>query len=652
MPATQVSTRSVILNLQNSPHAKLQNVPIDAVQLRDSFWQPRRDINLLQTLSSQYKHMKDTNRLRNMARAAGLVDADFDGIYFNDSDVYKWLEALCWTLAEESRAQPGTPEASAYVALRAMVDEVAGLIEAMQGDDGYLHSYFVLDKAEERFTWLENSHELYCFGHFMQAAVAHHRVTGEARLLNVAKRLGDFLDKTFGPADEGKIENTDGHQEIEMALVELARETGEDRYLKLAQFFVEVRKPGVPIANPHFPALGSRYDQSHEPLREQSEAVGHAVRAVYFYCAATDLVTETDDEQLRAAMERLWQNVTRRKMYISGGIGARHGSEAFGDDYELPNATSYCETCAAIGLVMWSWRLLQLTGEARFADILERALYNAVLPGLSLSGDRYFYDNPLESDGSKARQEWFGCACCPPNIARLLAQLPGYFCSIGDNEVWLHLYAQSTLKIAMQTGAATLDVSTQYPWNGDVEIRVAETTSDEWTLFLRVPAWCAESDAQPQLLINGETWNGELTPENYVAIRRVWQNDDCVQLQLPMQPRRVACHPKVAENRGRVALLNGPLLYCIEDCDHDQNVAALAISRDASLDVEWKKELLNGVNVLKTEGHFLPDLANWDEALYRPAKTGATQKVAITAIPYYAWGNREKGAMRVWLPQM
>ncbi len=347
---TKTSTSAVVVDTTQSPHARLRSVPINAVQLQDEFWEPRRRINREATLPAQYQQCEDSGRVDNFRRAAGWEewkDTEFQGIYFNDSDVYKWLEAAAWTLATE--------EGRADATLAQTVETVIAAIEAAQDTDGYLNTYFTFDKKAERFTNLRDMHELYCAGHFMQAAVAHYRATGSSRLLDVACRLADHIGTVFGPADEGKREETDGHEEIEMALLELARTTGEGKYSTLAQFFIDARGQKKHGGNP-------RYYQDHEPLREQTEIVGHAVRAVYLCAGAADVLAETGDTRLRAALDRLWMNMTERRMYVSGGIGARHEGEAFGDDYELPNARAYAETCAAIGVVMWAWRMLQLEG--------------------------------------------------------------------------------------------------------------------------------------------------------------------------------------------------------------------------------------------------------------------------------------------------
>jgi len=531
-----------------SPHVLLRPLPLDAVNLADGFWEPRRRINHEVTLPSQCRHLEETGRLDNFRRASGKTGGEYQGIYFNDSDVYKWLEAASWALAEHT--DPG---------LQRMVDAAITEVEDAQRPDGYLNTYFTFERAAERWTNFD-LHEMYCAGHLFQAAVAHFRATGSRRLLDVATRFADHICDTFGP-EEGKRQAVDGHEEVEMALVELFRVTGEKRYLEGARYFVDARGHGM-LGSPygqHDPS----YSQDHEPLRDQSEVVGHAVRAMYFYSGAADVYAETGEPALVEALERLWANTTTRRMYVSGGLGSRYEGEAFGKDFELPNERAYTETCAAIGSVMWNWRMLGLEAEAKYADLIEHTLYNAVLPGVSLDGQHYFYQNPLADDGSHRRQPWFGCACCPPNVARLLASLPGYFYGASEDAVWVHLYAESAATVELD-GERTIRLRqrTRYPWDGGVEIDVE--AEGEFTVMLRIPAWCEEGAA---FEVNGESVDAGITPGSYAKIRRAWRPGDTINLALPMPVRCVECHPYVAENAGRVALMRGPLLYCVEQSD-------------------------------------------------------------------------------------
>jgi uncharacterized protein len=628
------SPRPPIVDTSRSPHVRLRPLPLDAVKLADDFWEPRRRINRDVTLPSQYRHLEDTGRLDNFRRASGKTGGEYQGIYFNDSDVYKWLEAAAWTLAEGS-----DPE------LKRMVDAAITEVEDAQRPDGYLNTYFTFERATQRWTDFD-LHEMYCAGHLFQAAVAHYRATGSERLLGVATRFADHICDTFGP-EEGKRHAVDGHEEVEMALVELFRVTGERRYLEGAQYFIDARGQGL-LGRPYGQHEPS-YSQDHEPLRDQSEVVGHAVRALYLYSGAADVYSETGEPDLLRALDRLWENMTTRRMYVSGGLGSRYEGEAFGKDFELPNERAYTETCAAIGSVMWNWRMLSLEGEARYADLIEHTLYNAVLPGLSLDGQHYFYQNPLADDGSHRRQPWFGCACCPPNVARLLASLPGYFCSTSEGAVWLHLYAEGATTVEFGgNGIVRLRQRTRYPWDGRVEITVE--AEGEFALMLRVPAWCEEGAA---VEVNGEPLDVALSSGSYVEIRRTWRPGDTIDMDLPMPVRWVECHPYVAENAGRVALMRGPLLFCAEQIDNPGVDLRDPVPNGEEPTVRLEPDLLGGVTVLQTVAQYATPGPGWEERLYRTVhpREGDTQPHAtrVTAVPYYAWANREPGTMRVWL---
>ena len=633
----------VVVDNSKSRYSRLRPLSLGDVRLLDGVLESRRRVNREATLPSQYDHLEQTGRLDNFRRAAGKLDAPFRGVYFNDSDVYKWLEAAAWTLTSDP-----DPE------LERMMNAAIREIEDAQQPDGYLNTYFTFEKASERWTDLTHKHELYCAGHLIQAAVAHHRATGSQRLLNVARRFADHICDTFGPEEEGKRLGTDGHEEIELALVELYRDTGDRTYLDQAQFFVDLRGHGLlggrTYHGVHGLLGGREYHQDHKPLREMREMVGHAVRAIYLNAGAADLYAEMGDPTLLEALEQMWHNMTTRRMYVSGGIGSRYEDEAFGEDYELPNARAYAETCAAVGSVMWNWRMLTIDGDARYADLLEHTLYNAALPGLSLDGHSYFYQNPLSDSGAHRRSPWFGVACCPPNVARLLASLPGYLYGVSDHGIWVHLYAEGTAEVSLDNDrTVVLRQRTQYPWDGDVEIEV--NGESEFGLMLRIPAWCEEGGA---IEINGDPFDGSASPGSYAEIRRAWRAGDKVRLSLPMPVRCVECHPYVAENAGRVAIMRGPLLYCVEQVDNPGlDLRDIVLPAEASFSVQYRPDLLSGVAVLKTLGEIIPPDEKWRERLYRRARprTDAPQDttVEVTTIPYYAWANREPGPMRVWL---
>ena len=625
-----------MVDTASSPFARLRPVPVDAMTLDDSFWAPRMGINREVTLPSQYRLLRDTGRIDNLLRAAGKRDGPFQGRVFNDSDVYKWLEATSWAIATQ-------PDAALEEMIDAAIDAVAGAQQA----DGYLNSYFSLERAGERWTDFDQ-HEMYCAGHLFQAAVAHYRATGSPRLLDVATRFADHIDTTFGPESAGKRAGTDGHPEVELSLVELARATGERRYIDLARYLVDVRGHGL-LGNA-FNRFGAEYHQDHRPFRELNEIVGHAVRAVYLNAGVADLYLETGEEALFAALQRLWRSMTERKMYVSGGIGSRHEGESFGEDYELPNALAYTETCAAIGSVMWNWRMLQIDGDARYADLVEWTLYNAVLPGISLDGQTYFYQNPLADEGSHRRQAWFGTACCPPNLARTLAALPGYVYGVSDGTVWVHLYAAGRMQAALPDGRLVgLRQRTDYPWDGEIALDVEG--DGEFAVMLRIPGWCDEGAT---LTVNGERVKGPLVPGSYVAVRRYWRPGDSISLILPMPVRCVESHPFVEENGGRVALARGPLLYCVEQADNRGfDLREVVVPDDAAFSSAERPDLPGGVVTISFAGRLNPPSDDWSGRLYRTARDENVRRTSgtapIVAIPYHAWANREAGRMRVWL---
>jgi uncharacterized protein len=640
MASTQTSP---VLDTSHSRHVRLRPVAVSTVRLSDDFWEPRRRINHAVTLPFQFQQIKASGVLDNFRRVTGKVDAPFRGRWFADSDLYKWLEAAAWTLA-------GSPDPE----LERLVDTAIGEIEDTQESDGYLATYYMVERRSQRWTELPVTHELYCAGHLIQAAVAHHRATSSRRLLDVAIKLAEHICDVFGPEEDGKRLGTDGHPEIEMALVELARDTGDPKYLRQAKFFLDVRGHGLLGTRQYHQTHGLRggreYQQDHRPFQDQHEIVGHAVRAVYLNAGATDLYAETGDQDLLKALERLWDNMTTRKMYVSGGIGARYDHESFGKDYELPNARAYAETCAAIGSVMWNWRMLMLDGDARYGDLMELTLYNAVLAGVSLDGQSYFYQNPLADDGEHRRQPWFGVACCPPNIARLLASLPGYFYSTSAEGVWVHLYANSTADIRLdEDHTIQLKQRTDYPWGEDIRIEVEG--EGDFALMLRVPSWCEDGC---EIKVNGETSEDHGSSGSYAEIRRRWQPGDTVHLRLPMPVRRVECNPRVVENAQQVALMRGPLLYCLEQVDNtDPDLRDVVLPDEATFTVRFRPESLGGVAALSAQAEVVEPDDGWDNRLYRAVNSHVDRPevwaTEIISVPYYGWANRAAGAMRVWL---
>jgi len=605
----------------------LQPISWKQVSVEGDFWGPRLGTNREVTLDYQYEQLEKTGRIDNFRRTSGKKKGDFEGLFFNDSDVYKWLEAACYCLGTH-------PDKKLEDRVDKLIDEIA----SAQQEDGYLNTYFILSK-EERFANLKDKHELYCAGHLFEAAVAHHKATGKTTLLNVATRFADLICQTFGP---GKREGTSGHPEIELALMKLYWLTGKKSYLDTAKFFIEQRGKGL--------AGGDEYRQDHLPFTEQKEIVGHAVRAVYLMSGAADVYRERGDEILMDTLLRLWENMLYKKMYVTGGIGGRYEGEAFGKNYELPNDRAYAETCASIGNILWNHRMLQLTGEAKYADVMEKALYNGFLSGVSLDGKRYFYQNPLQSDGTHQRVSWFKCACCPPNIARLLASLGSYFYSMSREGVWIHLYGESKVSANLDKDRKIiLTQRTNYPWSGEVNIEIFPDTQTSFTLFLRIPGWCENAE----ILVNGRQVDKALEPASYFSLHREWRRGDEVRLNLPMSVDFLEMHPH-SVNNGRMAISRGPLIYCIESADHPNvDIFDVLLPPDANFSPRFDLHLLGGVTVLEGNA-LLRDKSEWEGRLYRiyrKERKASWNPIRVTAVPYFTWGNREIGKMLVWMPR-
>jgi DUF1680 family protein len=614
-------------------------------------------------LPYQYAVMNDevpgaepSHALENFRIAAGLAQGEFYGMVFQDSDVYKWLEAAAYILAKEDH-----PE------LEKTADQVIDLIAAAQQPDGYLNTYFTVAEPEGRWRNLREEHELYCAGHLIEAAVAYYEATGKGKVLDVACRFADYISQIFG-TEQGQKRGYPGHEGLELALVKLYRVTDNRKYLELSKYFVDERgrqphyfeQEAIARGDRHVTTHGgrwdSRYNQSHLPVREQKEAVGHAVRAMYLYAALADLARYTRDESLHKICEALWEDVVNRKMYITGGIGSSSYGEAFTIPYDLPNDTSYTETCAAIGLVFWASRMLNLDPNGAYADVMETALYNGVLSGMALDGKSFFYVNPLEVWPAAAehrydqrhvkttRQGWFRCACCPPNLARLLASLEQYIFSYHEDSIYLHLYMSSVLNIAGEADGISIEVATGYPWDGQVELTVDVAQPREFTLALRIPGWCQT----PSATVNGEQLElAAIMDRGYAKVNRLWQSGDKITLDFPMPVIRLAAHPQVRENAGRVALQRGPLVYCLEEADNGPVLTDIVLPLEPEFQTTFDPELLGGVVTIEAEAY---RSADDDQRLYRPF-SAALRKVRIKAIPYYAWNNRGVGEMLVWIRQ-
>jgi DUF1680 family protein len=534
-----------------------------------------------------------------------------------------------------------------------MVDEAIDFFVSKQQPDGYLNLWFIKFGPEKRWSNLRDWHELYCAGHFIEGAVAHFQATGKRTMLDAACRYADYIDSLFGP-EEGKRRGYCGHEEIELALVKLYRATGEPRYLRLSQYFIEERG-----RQPHYFDIEARergedpaafwaktyeYNQSHIPVREQTEVVGHAVRAMYLYSAMIDLAKELNDPSLFQTCERLWQHLTSKRLYITGGVGSSGDNEGMTTDYDLPNDTAYAETCASIGLILWNHRLLQLDTDHRYADLLERALYNGVLSGLALNGEGFFYENPLESHGTHHRQEWFKCACCPPNVARLLTSLGQYIYSANQTDVMVHLYIQSTSNITVAGQQIVLKQETDYPWSGTIKLSLETEQPVEFGLNLRIPGWCKQS----HLTVNGEELPVEAhVQKGYVHIARSWQSGDTITLDLAMPVERVYAHPDILEDLDSVALQRGPLVYCLEQADNNIPLHRIRLSPAAKLESHFEPKLLGGVEVVEADAAALRT-EDWSDTLYRTTPP-AHRPHRLVAIPYYAWDQRQSGEMSIWI---
>ncbi|MFE5035945.1 glycoside hydrolase family 127 protein [Streptomyces sp. NPDC056683] len=637
MPRTHSALSSPAGPVRPTPDARTALRPA-AVTVDGGFWHDRRATNSRVSLPQGADLLESAGNLHNLRLAAGTAEGVFQGAYpFVDTDVYKWLEAASWQLADEGGEL-----------LADDVSRIVALVADAQQPDGYLNTWFQLVKGGERYQDLRWGHELYCAGHLIQAAVAHHRSTGRPELLDVARRFADHIDSVFGLPGSGRpVDGIDGHPEVETALVELYRETGERRYLDLAGYFVDRHGHGL--------LGGDAYCQDRVPLRAATDVEGHAVRQLYLLAAAADLVAETGDAELRAASERLWHAMTATKTHLTGGLGAHHDQEEFGDPYELPNERAYCETCAAIASVQWSWRMALLTGEARYSDLIERTLYNGFLAGVSLDGERWLYVNPLQvrdghtdtgGDQSARRTRWFRCACCPPNVMRLLASLPHYLASGDEQGLQIHQFVTGTYA----TDRVRVRAETDYPWHGTIAFTVEETPSGEpWTLSLRIPKWCREF----RVRCGGETYDSP-ADDGWLRLSRTWTPGDLVVLELALEPRLTAADPRVDAVRGCVAIERGPLVHCLEQVDHPGGgLDDIVLDPSRPLAVKHRPDLLGGVTTVVAAGRRrrVPDRGWWPYApATGPAAEPGGEPVELTAIPYHVWANREDGSMRVWLP--
>jgi len=619
--------------------AQIVEVPFTQVHIEDQFWADRIETNRTVSIPSAFHQCEINGRFDNFAIAGGLKKGEHKGDFsFDDTDPYKIIEGASYSLAAHYDAQ-----------LDHYLDSVITLIAAAQEPDGYLTTC-VTNKCTRLSGWWGthrwekiNSHELYNSGHLYEAAVAHYRATGKRSLLDVAIKNADLVCQVFGP-NEGQIHRPSGHPIAEMALVKLYKVTGDQKYLDEARYFVE--ETGR-CTDGHRPSM---YSQDHMPILEQEEIVGHAVRAGYLYSGVADVAALTQDSSYQQAITRIWNNMASRKLYITGGIGSRAQGEGFGPEYELNNHTAYCETCASIANVYWNYRMFLATGEAKYADVYERALYNGVLSGVSLSGDRFFYDNPLESMGQHERAEWFGCACCPGNITRFVASVPQYMYAKTESAIYVNLYIQSTAEVDLADNTVTLQQQTNYPWQGDVTLTLTPKQEQEFALRLRIPGWANGQpvptdlyDATPKqpytVTVNGEKAQTNYNQnDGYFTVVRNWKAGDVVQLSLPMQVLQIAANGQVEDDRGKRAVERGPIVYCLEGVDMpDSTVFNKILPQGTAFETQYEPELLGGVMTLKAEAQELQA----DSSL---------QAVPVRLIPYCTWQNRGADQMAVWIP--
>lgn len=617
-------------------------VPFTSVKVTDSFWGQRLKASREVTIPLAFSKCEETGRYENFCKAAHpSSEYKVGGLAFDDTDVYKTIEGASYSM----QTYPDKK-------LAKYIDSVLTIVAAAQEPDGYLYTSRTMNPenphewaGSKRWEKVEDlSHEFYNLGHMIEGAIAHYQATGKKNFLNIAIKYADCVEREIGDKP-GQLVRVPGHQIAEMALAKLYLVTGQQKYLDLAKFFLDKRG---------YTSRTDAYSQAHKPVLEQDEAVGHAVRAAYMYSGMADVAALTGDTGYVHAIDKIWDNVVTKKLYVTGGIGATSNGEAFGENYELPNMSAYCETCAAIGNVYWNYRLFLLHGESKYYDVLERSLYNGLISGVSLDGGGFFYPNPLESIGQHQRQPWFGCACCPSNICRFIPSLPGYVYAVHNKDVYVNLFMSNTSELNIEGKKVTLAQTTEYPWNGDIRVAVTPKGKQDFTLKIRIPGW-VQGEVVPSNLytftdnkqlayavkVNGEPVESKLD-KGYFSIDRQWKKGDVVDVHFDMEPRTVKANSKVEADRGKISVERGPLVYCAEWPDNDFSVLSVFMNRKPEFTVERKPELLYGIDELKTQAQTL----GYDE-------TGrlVTKDVTLTLIPYYAWAHRGTGEMAVWLPQ-
>ena len=615
-------------------------VPFTSVKVTDNFWGQRLQASREVTIPLAFSKCEETGRYENFVKAAHPSDTyKVEGFSFDDTDVYKTIEGASYSL----QTYPDKK-------LQKYIDSVLVIVAGAQEPDGYLYTARTMNPkhphnwaGKERWVAVENlSHEFYNLGHMIEGAVAHYQATGKRNFLNIAIKYADCVCREIGNGPQQK-KYVPGHQIAEMALVKLYMVTGDKKYLDQAKFFLDTRG---------YTSRKDAYSQAHKPVVEQDEAVGHAVRAVYMYSGMADVAAITGDSSYIKAIDKIWDNIVSKKIYITGGIGARHAGEAFGNNYELPNLSAYCETCAAIGNVYMNYRLFLLHGDAKYFDVLERTLYNGLISGVSLDGGSFFYPNPLSSNGKYSRKPWFGCACCPSNVSRFIPSLPGYVYAVKNDQVYVNLYLSNKAELKVDKKKILLEQETGYPWNGDIRLKITQGNQD-FTMKLRIPGWVrgnvlpgdlySYADNQKpayQISVNGQTVESDVN-DGYLSIARKWKKGDVVEVHFDMIPRIVKANPKVEADHGRVAVERGPIVYCAEWPDNRFNVHSILLNQHPQFKVTDKPELLYGIRQITTDAQALS---------YDKAGKLVTKDVELTLIPYYAWAHRGEGDMEVWLP--
>ena len=615
-------------------------VPFTSVKVTDNFWGQRLQASREVTIPLAFSKCEETGRFENFVKAAHPSDTyKVEGFSFDDTDVYKTIEGASYSL----QTYPDKK-------LQKYIDSVLVIVAGAQEPDGYLYTARTMNPkhphnwaGKERWVAVENlSHEFYNLGHMIEGAVAHYQATGKRNFLDIAIKYADCVCREIGNGPQQK-KYVPGHQIAEMALVKLYMATGDKKYLDQAKFFLDTRG---------YTSRKDTYSQAHKPVVEQDEAVGHAVRAVYMYSGMADVAAITGDSSYIKAIDKIWDNIVSKKIYITGGIGAHHAGEAFGNNYELPNLSAYCETCAAIGNVYMNYRLFLLHGDAKYFDVLERTLYNGLISGVSLDGGSFFYPNPLSSNGKYSRKPWFGCACYPSNVSRFIPSLPGYVYAVKNDQVYVNLYLSNKAELKVDKKKILLEQETGYPWNGDIRLKITQGNQD-FTMKLRIPGWVrgnvlpgdlySYADNQKpayQVSVNGQTVESDVN-DGYLSIARKWKKGDVVEVHFDMIPRIVKANPKVEADHGRVAVERGPIVYCAEWPDNRFNVHSILLNQHPQFKVTDKPELLYGIRQITTDAQALS---------YDKAGKLVTKDVELTLIPYYAWAHRGEGDMEVWLP--